>query len=164
MRIQENSQIISGKGILLNYSDFWLKFFVHKVFNALFCFQYSILAYMYIYIYIIYITICLGFPGGASGKESACQCRRRKRCRFNSWGQEAPLEEGMSVHSSILAGESHGQRDLAGYSPWGRFNLRTLALQCCVGFCYTLTRISHRYTYVPSLVNVPPNPYPIPPL
>ena len=63
------------------------------------------------------ITICLGFPGGASGKESACPCRRRKRCRFNYWGQEAPLEEGMSVHSSILARESHGQRDLAGYSP-----------------------------------------------
>ena len=24
-----------------------------------------------------------GFPGGASGKESVCQCRRHKRCRFN---------------------------------------------------------------------------------
>ena len=24
-----------------------------------------------------------GFPGGASGKESACQCRRHKKCRFN---------------------------------------------------------------------------------
>ena len=27
----------------------------------------------------------LGFPGGASGKESACQCRRHKRCRFDPW-------------------------------------------------------------------------------
>jgi len=27
----------------------------------------------------------LSFPGGASGKESACQCRRYKRCRFNPW-------------------------------------------------------------------------------
>ena len=26
-----------------------------------------------------------GFPGGPSAEESACQCRRRKRCRFNSW-------------------------------------------------------------------------------
>ena len=25
-----------------------------------------------------------GFPGGASGKEPDCQCRRRKRCGFNS--------------------------------------------------------------------------------
>ena len=28
-------------------------------------------------------------------------------------------EKGMATHSSILAGESHGQRSLAGYSPWG---------------------------------------------
>ena len=26
-----------------------------------------------------------GFPGGASGKELACQCRKRKRCRFSPW-------------------------------------------------------------------------------
>ena len=26
-----------------------------------------------------------GFPGGASGKEPACQCRRRKRSRFDPW-------------------------------------------------------------------------------
>ena len=25
----------------------------------------------------------------------------------------------MATHSSILAGKSHGQRSLAGYSPWG---------------------------------------------
>ena len=32
---------------------------------------------------------------------------------------EDPLEEGMATHSSILAGDSHGQRSLGGYSPWG---------------------------------------------
>ena len=26
-----------------------------------------------------------GFPGGASGKESACQCRRRRRRSFDPW-------------------------------------------------------------------------------
>ena len=30
-----------------------------------------------------------------------------------SMGQEAPLEEGMATHSSIVAGESPGQRSLA---------------------------------------------------
>ena len=34
-------------------------------------------------------------------------------------GQKDPLEEGMATHSSILAGESHGQRSLEGYSPRG---------------------------------------------
>ena len=37
--------------------------------------------------------------------------------RFLSW--EDPLEEEMATHSSILAGEIHGQRSLAGYSPKG---------------------------------------------
>ena len=32
---------------------------------------------------------------------------------------EDPLEEGMATHSSV-PGESHGQRSLAGYGPWGR--------------------------------------------
>ena len=27
----------------------------------------------------------VGFPGGASGKEPACQCRRHKRLRFDPW-------------------------------------------------------------------------------
>ena len=34
-----------------------------------------------------------------------------------SLGWEDPLEEDMATHSS---GEFHGQRILAGYSPWGR--------------------------------------------
>ena len=36
-----------------------------------------------------------------------------------SLGQEDSLEEGLATHSSSLSGESHGQRSLAGYSPWG---------------------------------------------
>ena len=31
-----------------------------------------------------------GFQGGASGKEPACQCRRHKRCRFDSWVRKIP--------------------------------------------------------------------------
>ena len=47
--------------------------------------------------------------------------------RWETWvrslGWEDPLEEGMATHSSILAWRIpgiHGQRILAGYSPWGR--------------------------------------------
>ena len=40
-----------------------------------------------------------------------------------SLGWEAPLEEDMATHSSILPGESHGQRSLAGYSPRDRKEL-----------------------------------------
>jgi len=37
-----------------------------------------------------------------------------------SLGQKDPLEEEVATHSSILTGKPHGQRSLAGYSPWGR--------------------------------------------
>ena len=40
--------------------------------------------------------------------------------RVRSLGREGALEEGMATHSSILPGESHGQRSLVGYSPKSR--------------------------------------------
>ena len=36
-----------------------------------------------------------------------------------SLGGEDPLEGGMAAHSIFFPGESHGQRSLVGYSPWG---------------------------------------------
>ena len=36
-----------------------------------------------------------------------------------SLGQEDLLEKEMTTHSSVLAGEYHGQRSLVDYSPWG---------------------------------------------
>ena len=37
-----------------------------------------------------------------------------------SLGWEDHVEKGMASYSSVLPGESHGQRSLVGYSPWGR--------------------------------------------
>ena len=45
------------------------------------------------------------FPGSNSGKEHACQCRRRKRHGFDPWVRKIPPEKKMSTHSSILAWE-----------------------------------------------------------
>ena len=42
-----------------------------------------------------------------------------------SLGWEDILEEGMATHCSVLPGESHGQRSLAGYSLYGRKELDT---------------------------------------
>ena len=42
-----------------------------------------------------------GSPGGASGRELGCQCRRHKRLQSLGW--EDPLKEGMATHCSILA-------------------------------------------------------------
>ena len=58
-----------------------------------------------------------GFPGGTSGKEPACQCRRHKRCRFNPWVGKIPWSRKWQPTPVFLPGKSHGQRSLAGYSP-----------------------------------------------
>ena len=39
--------------------------------------------------------------------------------RVQSLGQEYSLEEKIAIHSSVLAQETHGQKRLIGYSPWG---------------------------------------------
>ena len=38
-----------------------------------------------------------------------------RETKVQSLGQEDPLEEDMATHSSILLGESHGLRNLAGH-------------------------------------------------
>ena len=44
------------------------------------------------------------------------------------------------------------------------FNQRKIASQYCVGLPYTSTWVSHRYTRIPSLFNLPPTSHPFPPL
>ena len=41
-----------------------------------------------------------------------------------SLGQEDSLEKGMETDPVFLPGESHGQRSLEGYSPWGHKRVR----------------------------------------
>ena len=62
-----------------------------------------------------------GFPAGATGKESPCQCRRHKRHGFNSWVRKIRWRRAWQPPPPpvFLSGESHGQRSLEGYSPWG---------------------------------------------
>ena len=85
----------------------------------------------------------------------------------------------------FLPGKSYLQRSLVGYSPWGcrvghnwvtehacYQNTKSffkiclflmegiIAWQHCVGLCHPSTCISHRYTYAPSLLNLPPATHP----
>ena len=43
--------------------------------------------------------------------------QKKQETWIRSLGREDPLEKGMATHSSILAGDSHGQRSLVGFSP-----------------------------------------------
>ena len=63
--------------------------------------------------------IVLGLPRWHSGKESACQCRRHRRCEFNSWVEKIPWRRKWQPTPVFLPGKFHRQRSLGSYRPWG---------------------------------------------
>ena len=68
------------------------------------------------------LIISSGFPGGSSGKEPACQCRRHET-QVQSLGREEPApptprrRAWQPTSAVFLPGESHGQKSLVSYSP-----------------------------------------------
>ena len=50
-----------------------------------------------------------GFPGGTSGKEPACQCRRQERHSFNPWVGKIPWRRAWQPTLAFLPGEPPGQ-------------------------------------------------------
>jgi len=64
-------------------------------------------------------SIWWGFPGIASGKEPVCQCKKLKRRGFDPQVRNSPWRRAWQPTPVLLPGESHGQRSLAGYRPWG---------------------------------------------
>ena len=83
-----------------------------------------------------YVYILWGFPGGTSGKEPTCLHRRRKRRRFHPWVGKTPWRRAWQHTPVFLPEESHGQRSLAGYRPWGREESDT-------------TEVTHAHTHTP---------------
>jgi len=55
------------------------------------------------------------FPGGSDSKESACNAERP---RFDPWVRKISWRSEWLPTPVFLPGEFHGQRSLAGYSPW----------------------------------------------
>ena len=64
--------------------------------------------------------------GGTSGKEPTCQGRRRKRHGFSSWVRKIFWKRKWQPTLVFLPEKSHGQRRLAGCSPWGCKELDTI--------------------------------------
>ena len=56
----------------------------------------------------------IGFSLWLSGKESTCQCRRRKRHGFSHWVWKIPWSRKWQP-TSIFPGKFYGQRSLASY-------------------------------------------------
>ena len=62
------------------------------------------------------LKLSRSFPGGLMVNNLPAMWETQVR----SLGQVDCLEKEMATHSSILHGESHGQRSLAGYCLWGQ--------------------------------------------
>ena len=58
-------------------------------------------------------------PRWLSGKESTRQCKRHRRLGFDLWVGNIPWWRKWQPTLVFLSGESHGQRSLVGYGPWG---------------------------------------------
>ena len=75
-------------------------------------------------------------PRWHSCKESSSQCRRCKRCGFDPWVRKISWKKAWQPTPVFLPGKSHGQRSLAGYSPWVPKELDTTERvhSCCKYF------------------------------
>ena len=74
------------------------------------------------------VNLYRGFPSGTSGKEPDSLCRRRyERHRFYPWLGKVSWRRAWKLTPVFMAGESHGQRSLVGYSPYGCKELDTTA-------------------------------------
>ena len=58
-------------------------------------------------------------PRWCSGKESACQCRRCKRHRFNPWVEKIPWRRKQQPTLVFLPGKFYGHKSLEGYTVHG---------------------------------------------
>ena len=66
--------------------------------------------------YILYMGMrSLGFPHGSTVKNLSAM----QEMQVRSLGREDPLEKEWQPTQVFLLGKSHGQKSLAGYSPWG---------------------------------------------
>ena len=86
-----------------------------------------------------------GFPGGTSGKEPACQCRRHKRGGFDSWVRKIPWRRaGNPLQYSCL--ENPMDRGAWGATvhgvtkSWAQLKQLSTHLECgCIYFSYFLS-------------------------
>ena len=83
-------------------------------------------------------------------RESACQCKRSRRCGFDFWFGKIPWKIKRQPTLVFLPGKLHGQRNLAGYGPWEHKKLDTTEYSRIIFFrvfshrslCRVLRRVS----------------------
>ena len=100
----------------------------------------------------------LGLPRWLSGEKSTCQCKDTQGMWVQFLGQEAPLEEEVATHSSILPWKiPWTERSLAGYRLGGCKELDTTEWACTQTLrvrasIYEFWRREYRYSVSNSLL------------
>ena len=67
----------------------------------------------------------MSFVGGSKVKNPSASAGDTGDVGFNPWVGKIPWSRKQQLTPVFLPGESHGQRSLAGYSPWGHKELDT---------------------------------------
>ena len=66
----------------------------------------------------------MGFPGGTSSKEPACQCRRHKGCEFDPWVGKIPWRRVWQPTPIFLPGDIPWIEEPGGLQSMGSQRLR----------------------------------------
>ena len=83
--------------------------------KCVFCMPVIVLDTLHMLSYLSPIFALYGrFPGGISGKESTCQCRRCREHGFDLWVRKIPWSRKWQPVPGFLPGKFHGQRGLTG--------------------------------------------------
>ena len=77
------------------------------------------------WLHIWWLWLTMGFSRRHGSKESTCQYRRSKTCRFSPWVGKIPWRREWQPTPVFLPGKFHGESSLAGYNPWGHKELDT---------------------------------------
>ena len=84
--------------------------------------------FLLFFLEIRFLYLITGLPWWLSGKESPCQWRRLRKHGYEGdsrnmslipWIRKIPWRRKWQPTPVFLLGESYGQRNLVGYSPWG---------------------------------------------
>ena len=81
------------------------------------------------------VHLCLCFQAALVIKNSPANAGRRKRCEFHPWVEKIPWRKKWQPTPVFLPGETHGQRSLVDYSPWGDKELDMTKVTKCMYVC-----------------------------
>ena len=87
--------------------------------------EYLFIQILYLYGYKIsgFNLLISGFPGGSDGREFACNAGDLGAMQKTPWVGKTPWRREWQATLVFLPEEFHGQRILAGYSPWAHKEL-----------------------------------------